>query len=112
MNVYAISMRTRFREITVREGVLLQGDAGWGEFCPFADYTDAESAPWLASALEASERGWPAPVRDRVEINATVPIVDPDRAHDLVKASGCRTAKVKVADKRASLAEDCARVEA
>ncbi|MEC3978533.1 o-succinylbenzoate synthase [Amycolatopsis sp. H20-H5] len=112
MNVYAIGMRTRFREITVREGILLHGEAGWGEFCPFADYSDTESAPWLASALEASERGWPSPVRDRVEINATVPIVDPERAYELVKDSGCRTAKVKVADKRATLAEDCARVEA
>lgn len=36
----------------------------------------------------------------------------PERAYELVRASGCRTAKVKVADKRATLAEDCARIEA
>jgi O-succinylbenzoate synthase len=40
--VYAIPMRARFRGITVREGVLLEGPAGWGEFCPFADYDDTE----------------------------------------------------------------------
>ncbi|MFI5608380.1 o-succinylbenzoate synthase [Amycolatopsis sp. NPDC051903] len=112
MKVYALPLHNRFRDITVREGLLLEGPAGWGEFCPFADYSDAESVPWLASALEASEQGWPAPVRARVEINTTVPVVPADRAHALVRASGCRTAKVKVADKRSSLAEDCARLEA
>lgn len=111
-HVYAIPLRTRFRGITVREGVLLRGDAGWGEFCPFAEYTDAECAPWLASALEAAERGWPAAVRDRVEVNATVPVVSAPRAHELVAAAGARTAKVKVADPRVSLAEDCERVAA
>ncbi|WP_410637009.1 o-succinylbenzoate synthase [Amycolatopsis sp. lyj-346] len=112
MKVYAIPLRTRFRGITVREGVLLPGPAGWGEFCPFADYSDAESVPWLRAALEATEAGWPAPVRDRVEVNTTVPVVGPEQAHELVRASGCRTAKVKVADPRVSLADDCARVEA
>lgn len=112
MKVYAIPLRTRFRGITVREGVLLHGPAGWGEFCPFADYSDAESVPWLRAALEATETGWPAPVRDRVEVNTTVPVVAPEKAHELVRASGCRTAKVKVADPRVSLADDCARVEA
>ncbi|MGW3963144.1 o-succinylbenzoate synthase [Amycolatopsis sp. NPDC005003] len=112
MKVYAIPLRTRFRGITVREGVLLHGPAGWGEFCPFADYSDAESVPWLRAAREAAEAGWPAPVRDRVEVNTTVPVVEPAKAHELVRASGCRTAKVKVADPRVSLADDCARVEA
>jgi O-succinylbenzoate synthase len=112
MKVYAIPLRTRFRGITVREGVLVHGPAGWGEFCPFADYSDAESVPWLRAALEASEAGWPSPVRDRVEVNTTVPVVAPEKAHELVRASGCRTAKIKVADPRVSLADDCARVEA
>ncbi|GAA3555487.1 o-succinylbenzoate synthase [Amycolatopsis ultiminotia] len=112
MQVYALPLHNRFRDITVREGVLLHGSVGWGEFCPFADYSDGESVPWLAAALEASEEGWPAPVRDRVEVNTTVPIVPPERAHELVHRSGCRTAKVKVADRRATLAEDCARLEA
>ncbi|HEY3482597.1 MAG TPA: o-succinylbenzoate synthase [Streptomyces sp.] len=112
MKVYAIPLRNRFRGITVREGVLLRGPAGWGEFCPFADYSDAESVPWLRAAVEASEAGWPAPVRDRVEVNTTVPVVTPEKAYELVRASGCRTAKVKVADPRSSLTDDCDRVAA
>ena len=31
-------MRTRFRGITVREGMLLRGEAGWGEWSPFLEY--------------------------------------------------------------------------
>ena len=110
--VYAIPLRNRFRGITVREGMLLRGPAGWGEFCPFADYSDTESVPWLACALEASEVGWPEPVRERIEVNTTVPVVTPDRAYAMVAASGCRTAKVKVADPRSSIVDDCDRVAA
>jgi o-succinylbenzoate synthase len=112
VRMYCIPMTTRFRGITVREGLLLQGPAGWGEFCPFADYDDEVSAWWLATALESAVLGWPAPVRDCVPINATVPAVDAARAHAIVTASGCATAKVKVADHPESLAEDLARLEA
>ena len=110
--VYSVPLRDRFRGITVREGVLLRGPAGWGDFCPFTDYSDTASVPWLACALEASEVGWPEPVRDRIEVNTTVPVVAPERAHEMVAASGCRTAKVKVADPRSSIVDDCDRVAA
>ncbi|MBB3050301.1 O-succinylbenzoate synthase [Prauserella isguenensis] len=110
--VFALPLRNRFRGITVREGVLLRGPAGWGEFSPFRDYDDTESASWLAAAVEASRVGWPEPVRDSIEVNTTVPVVAPDHAHELVSSSGCRTAKVKVADPRSTLADDCARLEA
>jgi o-succinylbenzoate synthase len=110
--VYAIPMRTRFRGITVREGMLIEGPSGWGEFCPFADYDDTESASWLVTTVEQCTIGWPEPVRDRIPINCTVPVVGPQRAHDITARSGCRTAKVKVADHPESLPEDLARVEA
>jgi o-succinylbenzoate synthase len=110
--VYAIPMRTRFRGITVREGVLIHGPAGWGEFCPFTEYSDTEAASWLATAVEQSTVGWPAPVRDRVPVNCTIPVVPPDRAFTLAAESGCSTAKIKVADSPDSLSDDLARVEA
>src|SRR6266567_8566368 len=110
--VYSVPMRTRFRGITVREGVLLRGPAGWGEFSPFLDYDDRECVPWLASAVESATEGWPAPVRDRIPINCTVPVVSPERAHELVRASGCGTAKVKVAEPGVPLARDVERVAA
>jgi O-succinylbenzoate synthase len=109
---YELPLRTRFRGITTREGMLVRGPAGWGEFCPFLDYADAECVPWLVAAVEAARDGWPEPVRDRIPINATVPVASPARAAEIVAASGCRTAKVKVADPAVSLAEDCSRVAA
>ncbi|GAA2162607.1 o-succinylbenzoate synthase [Actinomadura napierensis] len=112
MRVFAIPMRTRFRGVTRREGVLFQGPAGWGEFSPFAEYGPAECARWLAAAREAAREGWPAPVRDRVPVNVTIPAVGPDRAFEMTKASGCRTAKVKVAERGQGDADDFARVEA
>jgi o-succinylbenzoate synthase len=110
--VYRIALTTRFRGITVREGMLIEGPAGWGEFCPFPEYDDQEAAGWLATAIEAATVGWPDPVRERVPVNCTVPAVDPRRAHEIVSDSGCATAKVKVADHPDSHGEDLARVEA
>jgi O-succinylbenzoate synthase len=112
VRAFAIPMRTRFRGITVREGALIEGPAGWGEFSPFAEYGPRECARWLASALEAAVVGWPAPQRQRVGVNVTVPAVGPDRAHEIVAGSGCRTAKVKVAEAGQADADDMARVEA
>ncbi|NYE36925.1 O-succinylbenzoate synthase [Nocardioides cavernae] len=112
MHVFSIPLRTRFRGITVREGVLLRGGAGWGEWSPFLEYDDAVSTPWLACAHEAADIGWPEPLRDRVPVNVTVPATDPEHAHAIVTAGGCRTAKVKVAERGQVLADDVARVEA
>jgi O-succinylbenzoate synthase len=111
-HVWSVPMRTRFRGIDVRDGVLVQGPAGWGEFSPFWDYDVAESRRWWSAAYEAAVLGWPDPVRGSVPVNVTVPAVGPERAHEIVRASGCRTAKVKVAEPGQSPAEDLARVEA
>ena len=112
-HVYSIPMRLPFRGITVREGMLIRGEAGWGEFSPFLEYPPEVAAPWLACAREAADVGWPEPVRDAVPVNVTVPACDPQRAHTIVTtSSGCRTAKVKVAEKGQTVAEDLARVEA
>ena len=112
LRAFAIPMRTKFRGITVREGALIRGPAGWGEFSPFAEYGPAESARWLASAIESATAPWPAPVRDFVPVNVTVPAVGPERAYELVAGSGCRTAKVKVAERGQDSGEDIERVAA
>ena len=113
MRVFSIPLRTRFRGITVREGVLVEGAAGWGEFSPFLEYDAPTSAPWLDCAWEAADLGWPAPLRSRVPVNVTVPACSPSRAREIVLASsGCRTAKVKVAEAGQDPGEDEARLEA
>ena len=110
--VFAVAMRTRFRGTTLREGVLLRGAAGWGEFSPFPEYPPGMAAPWLRAAIEAATEGWPTPLRDVVPVNVTVPAVDPATAHRITRDGGCRTAKVKVAEPGQSLDDDVARVEA
>jgi o-succinylbenzoate synthase len=112
VRVFSIPMTTRFRGITVREGVLIEGDAGWGEWSPFADYSPEVSEPWLRCAEEAAAGDWPTPVRSSVPVNATVPVVSPEMAYAIVAGSGCATAKVKVADPGVPLSDDVARVEA
>jgi O-succinylbenzoate synthase len=112
VHVYSVPLRTRFRGITRREGVLFETPEGWGEWSPFLEYDAATSEPWLRAAREAALGAWPAPVRDRVPVNVTVPATDPEHAHRIVRAGGCRTAKVKVAERGQTLADDVARVEA
>jgi O-succinylbenzoate synthase len=68
--------------------------------------------PWLAAAVDSAERPWPEPVRDRIPVNCTVPAVSPEHAAEIVRRSGCTTAKVKVAERGQVLADDLLRVEA
>jgi o-succinylbenzoate synthase len=112
-HVVSIPMRTRFRGIDVREAVLLEGPAGWGEFSPFWDYGIEECRSWWAATQEALTAGFPGPVRDRIPVNVTVPAVDAKRAAAIVSnSSGCWTAKVKVAEPGQSEAQDVERLEA
>lgn len=113
---FTVELRTRFRGLTSRSGVLVRGtDAHgadhWGEYSPFADYDPARANRWWCSALEAARGDWPARVRDSVPVNSIVPQVDPEAAREYATAHGARTAKVKVAG-GAALAEDAARIEA
>jgi O-succinylbenzoate synthase len=109
---FAIAMPIRFRGVGRREGMLVRGDAGWGEFSPFLGYAAAECVPWLEAALDSADRPWPEAVRDRVPVNCTVPAVGPEEAARIVAASGCTTAKVKVAEPGQVLFDDVARLEA
>ena len=105
-------MRTRFRGITNREGLLLRGEVGWAEFSPFWDYDAAESRAWLDAAVDSADHAWPQPLRERIPVNCTVPAVDAERAYTIVRSSACRTAKVKVAEPGQDRRTEIARVEA
>jgi O-succinylbenzoate synthase len=111
--VVALPMVTRFRGITTREALLVEGPNGWSEFSPFVEYDDEESAAWLAATIDFGWGRMPELVRSSIRVNATVPAV---AAHDvaavLARFRGCRTAKVKVADPGQSLDDDVARVRA
>lgn len=111
--VVALPMHTRFRGVDTREALLFEGPEGWAEFSPFVEYEDAEAATWLSAAIDFAWREQPAPLRDRISVNATVPAIGAAQvAEVLARFPGCRTAKVKVAEPGQPLADDIARVRA
>jgi len=113
LRVVSIPMRVRFRGVTVREAALVRGPIGWGEFAPFPEYDDPESARWLSAAIEAGWLGWPDRVRDDIPVNATVPAVSAaEVAEVLQRYDGCTTAKVKVAERGQRFEDDLDRVAA
>lgn len=104
LRVVAIPLKQKFRGITTREVALFEGPFGWGEFSPFLEYDVAESSRWLAAGIESAFVGWPAPKRDFIEINATIPDGTPEEAVAALSFfQGCRTAKIKVAGAQSSL---------
>ena len=110
LRVIALPMKTNFRGISVREVALFKGPHGWGEFSPFLEYDDAESVPWLASAIEAASTPKPKLYRTSVAVNGTIPALNDPQ--DLKKVAdsfpGVNAFKVKVGT---NLAEDLARVK-
>lgn len=107
VSAFDIPLTLPFRNVRARQGLLVRGPAGWGEWSPFPEYGPELTARWWQAAVEAATRPWPVPRRGEVEVNAIVPAVDAERAHAIVRRSGCATAKVKV-----GVGDDRARVEA
>jgi o-succinylbenzoate synthase len=109
LRVIALPMKTNFRGISVREVALIKGSHGWGEFSPFLEYDYVESAPWLASAIEAATTPKPKLYRTSVAVNGTIPALnDPMDLQRIVESfPGVTAFKVKVGN---NLAEDLARV--
>lgn len=110
--VVSLPMNVRFRGITHREVMLVQGPNGWAEWSPFLDYSGAELQPWWQACREWAWEARPAPRRMTVPVNCTIPAVEPQRAHDLAAASGCRTAKIKIAEPGQSESDDLDRIAA
>jgi o-succinylbenzoate synthase len=104
---FRIPLRAPFRGHSFREGQLWSGPVGWGECSPLPGYPGSDPDRSLDAAHEAAFEDWPKPVRDRVPVHVTVPALDPEAAAVLVRSSGCRAAKVKVAE-----GDDEARLEA
>ena len=98
LRVVTLPTTTNFRGVTVREVALIQGEYGWGEFSPFLEYDDAESAPWLACAIEAATQPKPLLYRTEVAVNGTIPALNDSADIERVINSfpGVKTFKVKV----------------
>jgi len=110
---FALPLTRTFRGLDVREGVLIHGPHGWGEFAPFDDYSDRAAARWLEAAVEAAFMERPTAVRDSIQVNAIIPMCDARDAALMTReamARGCTTIKVKVGS--ADVADDIGRVAA
>ena len=109
LRVVALPTTTNFRGVTVREVALIKGEYGWGEFSPFLEYDDLESAPWLACAIEAASQPKPKTYRTEVAVNGTMPATNDQSVMNELVASypGVKTYKVKVGN---NLSEDIVRL--
>jgi O-succinylbenzoate synthase len=98
LRVAQLPMRSKFRGITTREVALFEGPAGWGEFSPFLEYDDIESANWLKSALEAATVNNFPSYRSSIKINGTIPATDSaEEIENLIAfCPGAEVFKVKV----------------
>lgn len=109
--VVTLPLKVKFRGVTQREVMLIEGPAGWGEFSPFLEYGPAEAARWLQAGIEAAYRPFPEPRRQQIPVNATLPAVPADQVEQvLANYDDPHTIKIKVAEDGQSLADDLARV--
>ena len=98
LRVISLPMKVNFRGINHREVALFIGPQGWAEFSPFLEYSDEESARWLACAIEAATQAPPKLYRSSVGVNATMPALNGESeiAQILAGFPGCTTVKIKV----------------
>ena len=111
--VVDLPLHTRFRGVTSREALLVEGPQGWAEFSPFTEYADDEAVAWLRAAIDFGWSDAPPALRQSIPVNATLPAVSPGQVAAVLQRFGpCRTVKVKVAEPGQVLADDVARVAA
>ena len=98
LRVVNLPTKTNFRGINHREVALFQGPQGWAEFSPFLEYSDEESARWLACAIEAATQAPPTLYRSSLGVNATLPALNSESEIGKILAAfpGCTTIKIKV----------------
>ena len=99
LQVVSIPVKANFRGIKNREIALFEGPVGWSEFSPFIEYSNKESSTWLRAAIEGATKEPPTPIRNEVQINATLPNVKVNEVKELLAGfEGCSTIKIKIND--------------
>lgn len=102
-----LNLKTPFRGVSYREVALFKGPSGWGEFSPFLEYDQFESASWLAAGMEAAFGDQTPLERDEISINATLPAINDRESIEKIMTlyPGAKTVKIKVGnDKKVNLA--------
>jgi O-succinylbenzoate synthase len=110
LRVVSLPTKTNFRGINQREVALFEGPQGWSEFSPFLEYSDEESASWLACAIEAATIPTPHLFRKTIAVNATLPALNGESEISRILSAfpGCTTIKIKVGENKE---EDLARID-
>ncbi|MFM1906150.1 MAG: hypothetical protein RIT32_946 [Actinomycetota bacterium] len=99
---FKVELKTTFRSVNHRIGYLIEGEYGFGEWAPFADYAPTPAAKWLRAALEAADMPRQEVLRDSIPVNGIVPALPPnDAVHwsaELISKYQVKALKVKVGD--------------
>lgn len=91
---------------------MLEGPQGWAEWGPFTEYEDAEAATWLAAAIEWAFQPMHPAALDEIEVNATLPAIDPAQAPELLgDLRGYSVLKLKIAESRDQTQTDLQRAK-
>lgn len=108
---FGVELQHTFRGVTSRAGVLFPGPAGWGEFSPFADYSDQRAALWLQAAIEAACLPVVEPLGAQIPVNAIIGDHEDVRAatRRAIEEFGCTTIKVKLGS---DLVSSCEKLDA
>ena len=98
LEFFSLTLQKEFRGVRRREGILLAGPSGWGEFSPFPNYAPIEDSLWLRAALESAFVPIEFPQNSSVAVNAIIgdnedPYLGSARA---LNEFGCTTIKIKV----------------
>jgi O-succinylbenzoate synthase len=83
-----VPFRQPWQGLTHRHAVIISGPAGFGEVSPLPGFP-CDPDQCLRSAEEASERGWPRPVRQQIPVNAVIaPVAPAEAAVAALEATG------------------------
>ena len=97
-----VPFKTRLRvpvgDVIERQGILIEGPAGWGECSPLPSWPEDEREAAKRAAVEAATEPFPPAARAHINVNVMVPRVSPEQAARMAVESGCDTIKIKVGD--------------
>ena len=110
---FQVHLKCDFAGVKTREGLILRGPCGFGEFAPFKHHSPEHAALWLAAAIEMAYDPVEDVERMEIPVNAIIPILSAQETIDYVShalSQGVKSFKVKCGSE--DFAEDFARVMA
>ncbi len=110
---FQVHLKCEFGGAKTREGLIIRGPEGFGEFAPFKHHKPEHAANWLAAAIEMAYNPVTEVLRDRIPVNAILPMVSTEQTIEFASealAQGNRCFKIKCGSD--DFADDFARVMA